>query len=354
MASKNDSLYADMPRSLTTAFANLENQVRSGLPVFPGTAGNLRISTNGRGEQFHARRWVDGGKNRRDEYIGLLGQADDKAAAIGLQLNEVKEAVSQVRMLIREGYQFADPMTYATLATLHLHGLFTAGACLVGSHAYGALLNQMGIRAQAYATEDIDVARREALALPSLADKSFLEILRDSGIDFVEIPRLNRKEPSTSFKELGRSQFHVDLLVPATGDSIGLAPVPELKAHAATMPYLAYLLGKTQMATLISREGLCHIRVPVPERFAIHKLVVSQLRLARDEKVEKDQQQAAVLLAGLHEKFPGAVAEAIADLPVSALSKLRRAAQQIQPQMQGHAEAWEELSETIPPSKGKQ
>jgi len=44
----------------------------------------------------------------------------------------------------------ADPKTYATLASLHLHGVFSAGATLNGSHAFGVLINQMGVRAAAY------------------------------------------------------------------------------------------------------------------------------------------------------------------------------------------------------------
>jgi hypothetical protein len=32
----------------------------------------------------------------------------------------------------------------------------------------GALLNKLGVRAAPYATEDIDIARRESVALPKL------------------------------------------------------------------------------------------------------------------------------------------------------------------------------------------
>jgi len=60
---------------------------------------------------------------------------------------------------------------------LHLHGVFAAGATLIGSHAFGVLINQMGIRAAAYATEDVDVARREALAFERIPEKSFLGMI---------------------------------------------------------------------------------------------------------------------------------------------------------------------------------
>src|SRR6185369_8094644 len=110
--------------------------------------------------------------------------------------------------------------------------VFTAGGMLIGSHAYGVLLNQLGVRATPYATEDIDIARREALTLEELPEGGFLDILKDSGIEFVEVPSLSRKKPSTSFKKRGRSTFHVDLLVPSASEEFTVVPVPELKTHA--------------------------------------------------------------------------------------------------------------------------
>src|SRR5207247_4590790 len=134
---------------------------------------------------------------------------------------------------------------------------------LIGSHAYGVLLNRLGVRAAAYATEDIDLARREALALKKLPEGGFLQMLRDSGIEFVEVPDLDRKKPATSFKQSGRSRFHVDLLVPSRDATFRAVPVPELEAYATGLPHLAYLLAESQMAMLAAREGCCAVRVPL-------------------------------------------------------------------------------------------
>lgn len=249
--------------------------------------------------------------------------------------------------MVREGFQSVDPKTYATLASLHLHGVFAAGATLIGSHAFSVLINQMGIRAAAYATEDIDVARREALAFEHVPEKSFLTMLRDSGINFIEGPQLDHRKPSTSFKQQGAPRFHVDLLVPSPNNEIQIIEVPELMAYATALPYLSYVLGQTQTATLIAREGCCPIRVPIAERFAIHKLVVSQLRVNRDAKTEKDIFQASVLLAALGEKFPGAIESAVIDLPVSARKYLVGASTVALNLMQEHPRASEELTEAI-------
>lgn len=341
------SLYQSVPSVLATLFGSIDGNVKAGAPVFVGSAGSIAKRRNQNGVEFYVRRFYGGDGTQQESYIGLVGEADAQVDALRVQIEEVKSLLPDLRLLVREGFQAADAKTYATLASLSQHGLFNAGAALIGSHAFGVILNQMGIRAVSYATEDVDIARREALAFQRLPEKNFLDMLRDSGIHFIEVPSLDRKEPATSFKQRGASRFHVDLLVPSPDSELHIIKVPELKAHATALPYLAYLLGQTQMSTLIGREGCCPIRVPVPERFAIHKLVVSQLRTNRDAKTEKDIYQAAVLLAALGERYPGAIESAVNDLPVSARQYLVRASSYALAQLHAHPRAEVEFSEAV-------
>lgn len=134
----------------------------------PGSPGSVSIRRNQAGSEYYVRRHYDGTGTQKETYIGLVGDADAEAASLRERIDEVKAIQKDVRLLIREGFQAADGPSYARLASLHLHGLFAAGATLVGSHAFGILLNQMGVQADAYATEDIDLARREALAFETL------------------------------------------------------------------------------------------------------------------------------------------------------------------------------------------
>ncbi len=261
-------LFHSVPLALSTLYGTIDGHVKAGAPVFAGTPGSISVRSNQHGRQYYVHRYYDGAGTQREKYLGLVGEADAGVGALRGRISETKALLRDIRLLIREGFQAADSQTYATLAALHLHGLFLAGATLVGSHAFGILLNKMGVRAAAYAKED------------------------------------------------------VALLVPP---GAGIAEVPELKAHATTLPFLAYLLGETTMATLLCSEGACPVRVPVAERFAIHKLVVSQLRTGRDAKSDKDIHQASVLLAVLGERFPGAVESAVAELPASARRYLKRA-----------------------------
>jgi hypothetical protein len=86
------------------------------------------------------------------------------------------------------------------------------------------------------------------------------------------------------------------------------------------------------------------VRVPVPERYAIHKLVVSQLRPKASGKPGKDLRQAAILIEALVERFPGAIEGALAAVPKAAVKHIRRAAVALLRHMPASAEAaWEAL-----------
>jgi len=340
------ALYTSHSRALTTLYSDLESYALGQPHVFVGTAGSLVERTNASGFSFYAHAYYDGDGRKRERYIaGPVGsaEADAVAAELRARVAELKDLVPSFRMLAREGFGIVDPRTYVTLASLHNHGVFTAGGMLVGSHAYGVLLNRLGVRAAAYATEDVDIARARALAFGELPRTGLLDMLKDSGIRFVEVPPLDHKDPPTSFKSPGRSLFHVDLLVPSRDETFPTVAVPELKAFATALPYLGYLLSESQLAMVMAREGCCAVRIPLPERFAVHKLIVSRLRTGREAKSTKDVTQACVLAAVLADGHPGALESAVAQVPRRARKYLSRALEVALPLLEDHPRAREEL-----------
>lgn len=121
-------------------------------------------------------------------------------------------------------------------------------------------------------------------------------------------------------------------------------PVPELGAYAAGLPYLGYLLEESQPGMVAAREGCCAVRVPLPERFAIHKLIVSRLRAGREAKSGKDVHQASVVSAALADTHPGAIESALAAVPKRAIKPLRSALASARRELEVAAPAaWEEL-----------
>lgn len=345
MTSRSFTLHPD---ALNVEYSNIENVSLQQDQVFLGTAGSVLERTNQDGFEYYSHQYYDGDGKKRQEYLaGPIGsrEADAAAEAMRTRIKEVKNLVKTLRMLGREGFSLVDGKTYATIGALHNHGVFQAGGMLIGSHAYGVLLNKLGVRAAHHKTEDVDIARREALAFKKVPRKGLLEILRESGIDFVEVPSLRRGKPGTSYKKKGKAQFRVDLLVPSRNETFPTVAVPELDAHAKALPYLKYLLAESQPATLLAREGCCAVVVPLPERFAVHKLVVSQLRTDRGAKATKDVQQASVLCAALAELHPGALEEAVEAMPRRMAARFRSALPVVRDLLQDSApRAWAALT----------
>jgi hypothetical protein len=86
------------------------------------------------------------------------------------------------------------------------------------------------------------------------------------------------------------------------------------------------------------------VRVPVPERFAVHKLIVSQMRNKTSSKPEKDLHQAATLIEALVERYPGSIEDAVSAVPKSAARHWRRAMKALARHLPITAEAaWDAL-----------
>lgn len=339
-------LYRKHPASLATTYADIENHALGQGEPLVGTPGAISIRENANKTRYFVRQYYDFDRRKRDQYLCQVGAAgcEQTIAAWKSRIEEAKEVQGNVRLLAREGFSLLSPKHLAALAPLARHGFFEAGAVLVGTHAFEVIVNRLGIRVAAFSTEDVDIARPGKLALQRAPKGGLLELLRESGIDFVDVPGLKRGVPPSSYKERGRSRFTFDLLVPAAGEDIGTLPVPELGSHATSLPYLRYLLAETQVAAALSTHGVGAVRVPVPERFAVHKLIVAELRAGRTERSRKDLKQAASLIAALGEMSPGALENAFAKAPTSSRKHIRKSLQKIRGELQAHPAAWEEAA----------
>jgi hypothetical protein len=308
-----------------TKYEEATQLARTQSRVLSGTAGTLKQRTQS-GKRYWVREHirVDGAKV--DEYIGPVATVpeaniDDVRAAVALA-QALAAASSTLRLL---GFQRIDRKPAAVVAVLHNHSLFRAGLTVVGSHAYGVLLNELGVMAPAYRTQDLDLARAQPLSLALPPDAALAALLQESGLRFVPVPGLPSTTPAASFKLPGAEQLIVDLLVP--GAELGrVVPVPELGAHAQTIPYLDFLLEQPIDAAVLSPNHIVPIKVPAPERFALHKLLSSESRRSGPGKAAKDREQAALLAAAVEEEMPGRLWDAYKQLPRAGRSAVARGA----------------------------
>ena len=147
-------LYTTHETGLQVVFSEVERYALAQEEVFAGTPGSLTRRTKPNGSVFYSRQYYDGSGKKREVYVaGPEGSptADQKVLALDHRIAEAARAVASIRLLGRSGYTVADAKAQATLAILHNLGFFAAGGVLVGSHAFGALLNKLGVRAAPYA-----------------------------------------------------------------------------------------------------------------------------------------------------------------------------------------------------------
>src|SRR5574337_232550 len=156
------TLFSRHPLLLQTAYSELMRQAMEQPFLLVGTPGSVGLR-DVKGHPFYYRQYYDAQGKKRAEYLGAAGddQAEARVAGVRDQIAVTKGLLKEARVLAQQGYVRADQRTGAILAALANHGLFRAGAVLVGSHAFGALLNAVGVMGAAFFTEDVDIARNK-------------------------------------------------------------------------------------------------------------------------------------------------------------------------------------------------
>jgi hypothetical protein len=226
------ALYARHELAFRTQYAELAERSRNEGRLLPGTPGTLSLRTGTGHGYWYRRYYAVAGRQSED----LVCKDGDAAAleAMRARIEFAAWAERQVRALRQLGFQVADKDVARVLVELSNRALFDGGLVLVGTLAYMAWLNELGLRAVASRTQDVDLARRQALKLA--APLSFLQTMQGTQLEFVPVPGLAPGAPSTSVKRRGQDGLRVDVLTPGT--QLGrLVALPELQWHAQAVPH---------------------------------------------------------------------------------------------------------------------
>lgn len=311
-----------MPESLPLTTKTLLAELRelalakaaSGAQKLPG--GSIAEKTI-KGHRYAYYQFRDIASQRYRQYY--LGPADaEEVQTIRNRLSATEELATTDIDRVAAACRGAGALTVESSVFRVMEAFAQAGvfqhrhATLVGTHAFNALGNLLGVRWDAATqTMDIDLASPSNIALatgPSEPPGSILDNLR---MGFTPVPQLDPRTPSTSFQVRGR-QLRVDLLTPMTGKPESPVFVPALNASAEAVRFLDFLIESPVMVPLLGPSRMALVSTPSPERFAIHKLLVSQSRPSTmAAKAEKDRRQAAQLIQVLTEEAPDALAEAL-------------------------------------------
>lgn len=215
-------------------------------------------------------------------------------------------------------------------------------AVLVGTHAFNVLGNLLGMRwSSQIQTQDLDLAGEIDVDLAIRNPVAPApDVLAQLDMGFIPVPTLDRRAPSTSFRVRGK-ELRVDLLAPLVGKPRSRPVfVPALNSVAQPLRFLDYLLAQTEPVVVVGRRMLVLVNAPIPERFALHKLLVSESRTAAfASKALKDRMQAMQMIEALIENAPDGLTTARADLVARGKVWASKLAAALKKARRNHAEA---------------
>ena len=244
-------------------------------------------------------------------YQRYVGPADDLAIAERVaRFQEIKAGRKERAALVQglAGIGLPRPPVQMGRITeaLARAGLFRMRAVLIGTAAFQTYPAITGMRLDdaTAITGDVDVAQFRSISL-SIDDSTppILKILESVDPTFRAMPHRNDPVASTTFQNA--SGFRLDVLTPHRGsdDQIGKALKMDAIDGAAAEPlrFLDYLIHKPVRSVMLFGPGIS-VNVPAPERFAIHKLIISTRRpgdTTGAAKSRKDVAQANEIILSL-------------------------------------------------------
>ena len=210
------------------------------------------------------------------------------------------------------------PKHLRVIRRLSEYGFFRAGGVLIGTHAFLAYGNMLGVQwGDSSRTQDIDFAhagKSVALALPSNIEVQTHAAIESLQMGFLPISGLTDKSGATYLAPRDPG-FRLDFLTTLHRGGEEKYEHPKLHVTLQPLKFMEYSLVQVQQAVLFNAEGAVVVNVPHPARYALHKLIVyGEREGAFSSKSGKDLIQAASLLQYFKENRTWEVQEAYGDL----------------------------------------
>jgi len=192
------------------------------------------------------------------------------------------------------------PKHLRVIRRLSEYGFFRAGGVLIGTHAFLAYGNMLGVHwGDSSLTQDIDFAhagKNVALALPSNIEVQTHEAIQSLQMGLLPISGLQGKTGATYLAPRDPG-FRLDFLTTMHRGGEEKYEHPQLHVTLQPLKFMEYSLVQVQQAVLFNAEGAVVVNIPHPARYALHKLIVYGERAGTyAAKSGKDLIQAASLL----------------------------------------------------------
>ncbi len=324
------ALYRELPAAAQTAYAELYELVQvaeaSRSPAV--VTGKVAYKTiKGSRYAYWAFKELDGRK--REYYLGPEGPAIAAIEAARERGAPARDAVArQAAAALAQGCTATPPKHFRIVKRLAEYQFFRAGGLLVGTHAFLALGNQLGVAwSGATRTLDLDFAHagpggNVAVALPANLQVNAHDAL--TSLEHGFLPALGGSKGMASLYVSEREpELRVDFLTVSRRAREVLAP--ELGVALSPLKFLDYLIERPGQAVLLDRADACLVNLPDPARYGLHKLIVAHERGAGHPKHGKDILQALALIDWHLQRAPHALVDAWADLAGHGIGWVKRA-----------------------------
>ena len=158
-------------------------------------------------------------------------------------------------------------------------------------------------------TQDVDIEAFESIKIEigDEVDSVLADALKD--LKLSPVPDfICKHRPTRWAMQSGKTM--IDFITPKTLKSNDVMMLGSSGVYARALPFLNFLIAEPIPAVGLCRSGVL-VKIPRPERYAIHKLVVAQCRTSGlQAKSQKDFAQARNLIRILSEDRPYTLREA--------------------------------------------
>ncbi|MBL4889844.1 MAG: hypothetical protein JKX97_07480 [Candidatus Lindowbacteria bacterium] len=303
-------LYRGMPRHAGTLYSELLEAVlyselaALGIGSTKGSFVKKRVRTK---DYLYYQSYES--ESKKQIYLGPISEKMEKVLS---EVDSTKREHSAIsNSLLAAGGHRLDPALEPVIEKLARTGIFLSGGVLVGTATFACYQNMLNVKwPEALSTNDVDVVMEDnpAIAIPDEAAVSKkMQQLRKNWKALSQI--MNPEWLPTSFKE---GEVRIDFLTPMAGPQKEKpTKLKRMSIEAMGLRHLNYLIEEPVECVIPTLKGGYLVRVPRPERYAIHKMIVSECRKAREgEKSKKDLRQAEYLISYFFEHGPDQIREA--------------------------------------------
>ncbi len=288
-----------LPLSAQTAYAELFSQVQ-GFEQENALAGLVgafhKRVLKGRTYWYFGYRDMD--QKLRMAYVGPDNEQVQALVQRFEQTRRDKPLAPPARMAIAAGCTPVAPKHFRVIRRLAEYGFFRAGAVLIGTHAFLALGNMLGVRwLEEVGTPDADFAHagpNVSIALPADFRVDVRGALHSLEMGLLPLTQFNSHIGARS-RNPADPGLRLEFVTAMTRDASTVV-APHLDLALKPLKFMEFCLSGPLQACIFSNQGACLVNLPAPERYAVHKLMVHGERPASERtQASKDLLQAASL-----------------------------------------------------------